>query len=422
MSAPLLTSSILLVSQATLLWAGQVCDPRTFGAKADGHTKDTSAIQAAIDKCAGNAGTVRLTAGTYLSAPLILKTGTALQLDKGATLLASSDFGDYPVRGETIWQGVPAKRPVALLDASDASDIRITGEGTVDGNGTTWWKAFREQKKATGADMPRPWLVQFSHCRNVVMDGITLRDSPSYTVVPYFSSDVTIRNIKIYAPPDSPNTDGIAPYSSHHVTITKCLIDSGDDNVAIKSSAPSKPGEDASASDITVADCTFLHGHGATIGADTGGGIHDVLMDRVRLEGTQYGLRIKSGRGFAGEVHHITYRDIVMTAANPAVSITAYYPSIPKQDAGQPVSPSTPRFHDIRLERVKSEGAKEAGVVVGLPESPVSNLVMEDVEIAAARGLTVRNASVELRRSRIHADSGPAVIREENAKVEEEKK
>ncbi|MGP8246874.1 MAG: glycoside hydrolase family 28 protein [Bryobacteraceae bacterium] len=413
--------ALLGAAQAVVLLAGPVCDPRALGAKADGRTKDTRAIQAAIDECAAKGGgTVRLTAGTYLSAPVWLKTGITLELGKGAVLLGSPDFDDYPVRGETIWQGVPAKRPLALVDAADAADVRIIGEGTIDGGGAPWWKAYRAQKKAGGGDMPRPWLVEFSRCRRVLMEGVTLRDSPSYTVVPYFSRDVTIRDIKIYAPPDAPNTDGIAPYSSHHVLITKCLIDTGDDNVAIKSSAPTKAGEDSSASDITVSDCTFLHGHGATIGADTGGGIHGVAMERVRLEGTQYGLRIKSGRGFAGEVDHIVYRDIVMTAADPAVSVTAYYPSIPKQDAGQPVSSSTPRFHDIALVRVKSEGAKEAGVVIGLPESPIRNFTMEDVDIAAGKGLTVRDATVILRRSHIRAQSGPAIIREQNANVDED--
>lgn len=189
-----------------------------------------------------------------------------------------------------------------------------------------------------------------SYCDHVLVEGVTLLNSPSYTLVPYFSTDVTVRGIKILAPPDSPNTDGVAPYTSHRVRISDATIDTGDDNVAIKSSHSTDPGVDSSCSDATVGNSTFLHGHGATIGADTGGGV---------------------------------------------------------------------RFHDITLERVKAEGGKSAGLVIGLPETPIANFVMQDVEISAGQGLTVRNAAVVLRESHIRPQSGPAIIREQNAQVDE---
>jgi polygalacturonase len=398
--------------------AGTVCALKSDAA--GGVKNETSAFQAAIDECAAHGGgTVPVGPGSHRIGPIALKSNVTLELPAGAELKASTDFNDYPITGENIWQGEPQKRPVALIHAEHQSHIAITGKGVIDGGGSAWWKPYRERKRATGEEMPRPWMVQFSYCDHVLVEGVTLQNSPSYTLVPYFSTDVTVRGIKILAPPDSPNTDGVAPYSSHRVRISDATIDTGDDNVAIKSSRSTDPGLDSSCSDVTVSNSTFLHGHGATIGADTGGGVHNVVMEHVRLEGTQYGLRIKSGRGFAGEVDHITYRDIVMTAADPAVSVTEYYPNVPKQDAGQPLSPTTPRFHDITLERVKAEGGKSAGIVVGLPETPIANFVMRDVEISAGQGLTVRNAAVVLRESHIRPQSGPAIIREQNAQVDE---
>ncbi len=398
---------------------GAVYNPKDFGAKADGISLDTHSIQQALDRCAANGGgIVRIPPGTYLTAPLILKSNITLQLDKDALLIATTNPADYPVSGETIWQGVVAKRLQALIGATGQSHIRISGEGTIDGSGAPWWKIAQERKKAHQEDPPRPWLVQFTRCQDVVVEGVTLKDSPAYTLVPYFSTDVVVRNIKILAPPDSPNTDGVAPYSSHHVRIEQSLIDAGDDNVAIKSSRPSHPGEDSSVSDITVSDCTFLHGHGATIGADTGGGVHDVLMENLRLEGTTYGLRIKSGRGFAGEVYNITYRNITMTSTSPAITISAYYPSVPEHDTAQPVTSQTPKFHDITLSHVTASGGQDAGSIIGLPESPVRNLVLDHVEVSARTGLRVRHASIASRTSEIKVTSGPAWIEEENVHID----
>ena len=404
---------------AKIIQGGAIYNPKDFGAKGNGIALDTHAIQQAIDRCAASGGgIVQIPVGTYLTAPILLKSNITLQLDKGAVLIGTSDPADYPVTGENVWQGVMQKRPQALLSATGQSHVRISGEGMVYGSGAPWWKIAQERKKAHQEDPPRPWLVQFTRCQDVLVEGVTLKDSPSYTLVPYFSSDVVIRNIKILAPPDSPNTDGVAPYSSHHVRIEHSVIDSGDDNVAIKSSRPSKPGEDSSVSDITVSDCTFLHGHGATIGADTGGGVHDILMENLRLEGTTYGLRIKSGRGFAGEVYNITYRNITMTSTSPAITISAYYPSVPEHDSAQPVTFGTPKFHDITLSQVTATGGEEAGSVIGLPESPIRNLVLDHVSVSARKGLRVRHATITSRTSDVKVTSGPAWIEEENVQID----
>src|SRR5580658_7637985 len=147
------------------LRAETVCNPRTFGARGDGTTKDTAAIQQAIDTCEKKGGgTVTLVEGTYLSAPIVLKSNITLHLDKGATLLGSADHADYPAKTEFRVLGLQS-----LVSATNADDIAITGEGTIDGNGETWWQMARAIKDAgvMGNEHPRPRLVVFDHCRRV---------------------------------------------------------------------------------------------------------------------------------------------------------------------------------------------------------------------------------------------------------------
>ncbi len=202
---------VVTAARAESVW--RLCDAKAFGAKGDGVTKDTAAIQAAIDACAGGKGTARLTAGKYLSAPIVLKSGTTLKLEKGATLLGSQDFKDYPAKTEFRTPGLRA-----LVSATNATDVTITGEGTIDGTGEPWWAEARKVKDAGVMGVnPRPRLVVFDHCRHVLLEGVTIQNSPMWQVVPYYSDDVTIRNVKILAPQHSPNTDAIDPFSSSHV-------------------------------------------------------------------------------------------------------------------------------------------------------------------------------------------------------------
>jgi polygalacturonase len=384
----------------------------------------TVSIQQAINQCAaGGGGVVEIPAGSYAIAPIALKSHVNLHLNQGAVLRGTADEAAYPVTMQNIWQGKPQDRPLALIGAVGQTDVSLTGTGTVDGAGAGWWKHYDELRKKTGEEMARPWLVQFTRCTHVLVEGVELRDSPSYTLVPYLSDDVTIHNVRILAPRDSPNTDGIVPYSSHHVRASGSTIDSGDDNIAIKSSAPiGTDGGDFSTFDVTIADCTFLHGHGATIGADTGGGVHDVLMENIVFRGTTNGIRIKSGRGISGDVAHITYRHLSMTETSPAITIVEYYPRIPDEDEPRPIDKATPHFHDIRIIDLRASGGKDAGSIIGVPESPIKEVALENVRISAGVGLKVRSATVSLDSgSAISAVTGDAILRERNAEVTQSK-
>ena len=126
-----------------------------------------------------------------------------------------------------------------------------------------------------------------------------------WQLVPYYSDDVTIRNIKILAPARSPNTDAIDPFSSSNVHIEHVYADVGDDDIAIKSGMPNSPGPDAPSRDITITDCTFLHGHGLSIGSEIAGGAQNIRAERIHFEGTDNGIRVKANRDRGSDVSHL---------------------------------------------------------------------------------------------------------------------
>lgn len=397
---------------------GRICEATDFGAKADGLHKDTKAIQSAIDNCAGTGGgIVRLSSGNYLSDPIFLKSKVTLEIEASAVLLASQDPAAYSSTVSDANSGGNARSLLALVNAVEQTDIAIIGSGTIDGAGGPWWDKVRAAKKANRPEVIRPRLVVFSHCRRVRVEGITLTNSPSFHLMPMSSEDVLIEHVTIKAPAHSPNTDGIDPSSSHHVRISDCTIDTGDDNIAIKSGQVDPAYPNAGSSDITISNCTFLHGHGVSIGSETTGGVRNVIVERCQFRGTENGLRIKSGRGRGGSVENIIYRDLEMEEVNPVITFTAYYPEIPKQDTFKLVTATTPSFHDISVANLVASGGKIAGIIVGLPEKPLFNIALTNVKISAQTGMVIRNATVQTSDVQISHQQQPAFILEDQGRV-----
>jgi polygalacturonase len=377
-----------------------------MGAKADGHTKDTVALQHAIDLCSqGAGGTVRLTAGTYISGPLALKSHVHLQLDQGATLLGSSDMDDFPIRTDAPW------RKVSLLHADKVIDIAITGAGTVDGNGKVWWDAQISRQKGQ-PEAPRPLLIDLTNSKQILIDGVTIQNSPQYNITTFLCDGLTVRNVTILNPgKGAPNTDGIDPFSTSHVLIEHTTIDTGDDNVAIKSGLVERGDPNVPSTDIVIRDCTFRNGHGLSIGSETAGGVRNITVERVTFSGTRQGIRIKSARGRGNDIGNLTYRDIKMEGVETPIQITGYYTGMVKDDAGQPVTEHTPKFHDITIENLTATGAQHAAVIMGLPESPIKNLILKNVNISATTGMVLRNAEVTAEGLVITPVSGDAIAR-----------
>lgn len=371
-----------------------VCNVQSYGAKGDGVIKDTQAIQSAIDACEQKGGgTVLLTAGTYLSAPIMLKSNINLHLEKGATLLGSKDEADYAKITEFR---APGRQ--ALVSAADAQNVSITGQGVIDGAGQGWWKMARSYRGsgAMGFDHPRPRLVVFDHCRHVLVEGVTIQNSPMWQLVPYYSDDVTVRNVKVLAPANSPNTDAIDPFSTSNMVIDHVYADVGDDDIAIKSGEPNSTGNDSPSRNITISNCTFMHGHGLSIGSEIAGGAENITAEHIQFDGTSNGIRVKANRDRGNNVGHLVFRDLQMKNVKNTLVISEYYPRIvPRGEvAPAPVTPLTPHFHDIKIENLTSTGSSSAGAIFGLPESPVTGVVLTNVRISAMQGLTIGYAQV----------------------------
>jgi polygalacturonase len=409
--------AVLTMGALPAIAAGKVCDARTYGSKADGTTKDTKSIQAAIDDCASaGGGTVKLSGGTFLSAPIVLKSNITLDVEKGATLLGSPDHEDYPKKIEFKGPGYQS-----LIGAVNAEHVSITGGGTIDGNGASWWALARTQKNAgvLGSENSRPRGLVFDHCKHVRIEGVTVQNSPYWQIVPYYSDDVVIRNVRILAPARSPNTDAIDPFSSSNVVIDHVYADVGDDNVAIKSGMINSPGPDAPSRNITITDCDFEHGHGLSIGSEIAGGAQNIHAERIHFKGTDQGIRIKANRDRGADVSNISFKDITMEDVRTSILISEYYPkALPEGEvAAEPVQRLTPHFHDITIENVKSTNSGWAGVVIGLPESPVKNVVMKNVDIEAKKGMTIAYATVNATNLKVTAGEGESITVAPNAKL-----
>lgn len=402
-------------------------DVRHFGATGDGKTLDTKAIQEALDACgASGGGAVLFPAGTYLSRPLTIRSGTTIQLQKGATLLATTNQSAFmKVPGDWLKAGSSGDF-IPFIRGRDLTNVTFTGEGTIDGNGAAWWAAARNPRPAEpGYTLPRPNLIVLERCRNVRVENITLQNSPKFHFVPADCESVVVSNVTILAPEHAPNTDALDP-SGRHILITRCNLDVGDDDVAIKAGRKI-PGREFESEDIAITDCTILHGHGISIGSETLGGVRNVAVRNCTFENTENGLRIKSRRGTGGVVENIRYSDITMKNVNPAVTLTCYYmnnsagdkmqSAIPKEGAPRLLGVGTPVFRNISISNLTATCRKSAGVIAGLPESEISNLVLEDIRITSATGLTIQNAmDIHFKNVHVQTDKGPPFITN-NARV-----
>jgi len=400
----------------------RVFDVKESGAKGDGKTLDTDAIQKTLDDCAkAGGGTVRFPAGTYLSKPIVLRgSSTTVQLDAGATLLATDDPADFA--------GATSNSFIPFISGKNLHDITITGQGTVDGSGARWWiPAEAARQKTPGYTLPRPNLVVLTGCTNLRIENITLQNSPKFHLVPTDCDGVIISNVTVLAPAHAANTDAIDPSACRNVVITKCRIDVGDDNIAIKAGR-AQPGRLFACDNILVTDCTFLHGHGMSIGSETAGGVHNVTVRNCTFENTENGIRIKSQRGRGGVVENISYSDITMKNVDPAITLTSYYmfnsagdakqKSEPAKDTAQAVAAGTPIYRNIHISNLTATCQRAAGIIIGLPESLISDVTLENVQITSATtGLKIQNAKgIQFKNVQITAQQGPPVIMD-NAEV-----
>ncbi len=385
-----------------------------FGATPNDDTLDTAAITKAIDACrAKGGGVVIVPAGKFISGAITLVSKMELRLDEGATLMLTDAADAFPISESHHQHAISAER---------CTDVAITGNGTIDGNGKRWWDEFLKVKgKPEQNQQPRrPNLIDLGSCQRVLVRDVLIKDSPNFHLVPRDCDDVTIDSVRIKAPDTAPNTDGIDP-SGRNYLITKCTIDVGDDNIAFKPQRDRKDGR-PSCENIVVSDCTFKHGHGLSIGGQTPAGMRNLVARDCTFDGTDAGIRMKAPRGEGGVCENLVYENLTMRNVKVPIFITSYYPNNttpkePGKDSPKAVNEKTPIWRNIRISNVTIESCPEAGRIFGLPEMPVSDLTLTNVTIKADKGLRLANAkNVTFKDSPITAAKGPAIF-VDNAEV-----
>jgi rhamnogalacturonyl hydrolase YesR len=421
-------------------------DVRAYGAASDGKTKSTEAVRRAVAAAvAAGGGTVVFPAGQYLTGPIRLASNVTLQVDTGAVVRFSPDFDDYLPMVRSRWEGTEVVNFSPLIYVDGAENVAIRGRGVLDGQGEAWWrfwKALKDGRKKTGAfntdsrwqkefaranpglgrELPedpetlragflRPPFIQLLDCKNVSIEDVTIRDSPFWTIHPVTCDGVSIRGVTIDNPPTSPNTDGIDPESCRNVRIADSQISAGDDCIAIKSGRDrqgrriGRPAENT-----TITNCTLLRGHGGVvIGSEMSGGVRGVAVSGCALDGTDRGVRIKSARGRGGTVEDVRVSGLVMrNVRQEAIVVSLLYGDAPAAPA-EPVSERTPRFRNIHIGGIAGE-AGQIGLVAGLPESPVEDLTLADLDLRAQRGLVITDARrVAVAGARLDTAAGPAL-------------
>lgn len=380
-------------------------DASRYGLTGDGVTDDTAKLQAAISTCPPH-GTVYVPAGTYRTQSLFLRGDITLYLEKGCTLLGGTDRSQYPILPGVLpccdevsehylgtWEGNPLDCFAGLINVINAENVVITGEGTIDANAQAgdWYQNVRVRRGAW-----RPRLFFTSNARNVVLHGVKVRNSYSWTVHPTYSQDIDILNIDILNRADSPNTDGIDPEACKNVNIIGNNVHVGDDCIALKSGKVfmgMKLG--VPCENILIRNCLLDRGHGGlVIGSEMSGGVRNVHVVQCLMNHTDRGFRLKTrrGRGKNAVIDGLVFQNIEMRGVLTPFVINMFYFCDPdgKTDYVQsheplPVDDMTPRLGSFVLEDVTATDAEYAGCwFSGLPEQPIESVEMRNVTIRFA--------------------------------------
>ncbi len=376
-----------------------------LGAQPDDIVATSEAIRSAIQECSTQGGgRVIIPAGKWLTGPIKLLDNVNLHLEEGAYLEFSDRFEDYlPVvliqRGGYLCYNYSPP-----IYARDATNIAITGKGTIDGNGQVWWPwkqnqpgmvrlfemgnekvPIKERIFGTPEDGVRPPFVQFIHCKNILLDGPRFIDGPSWMIHPVYSENIIIRNIEVISL--GPNNDGIDIDGCRNVLIENCFLDTGDDAICLKSGRgvdvlePDLPTEN-----VVVRNSRVQQGNGGfVIGSEMSSSVRNVLVENCEFDDTDRGIRLKTRPGRGGVVENITIRNISMkNIRHEAIRLTLNYNMEPLErgDAAQQLMGlALPIVRNLFIENVYSESARKSIEIVGLPGSLIQNLHLKNVHV-----------------------------------------
>ena len=382
-----------------------------YGAVGNGTTLCTEAIQKAVDECASaGGGTVYIPAGKYLSGAIFLKSNVTLNIGEGATLLASENFEHFPPFKPGWRIKSDDTRVSSLITGHDLENVAVTGRGTLDGQGGVWWEAFnkdknREKDQQRILTHGRPRVINLYRCRDVLIEGVKILNSPSWTVHLVGCDNLVVDGISIINPEEGPNTDGVNPESCRNVRISNCFIDTGDDCITLKSGEDEEGRLKARPTEnVTITNCVMYKGHGAVvIGSEMSGCVRNVVVSNIVCVGTDRAVRIKSTRGRGGIVENIRYSNFIVEKVREPIYITTFYT---KTDP-EPVSERTPIFRDIAISHFTIKNSPYTARIYGLPEMPIQRLCITDVTASTEVGFSCDSVEgLELNNVEVNAGKG----------------
>jgi len=353
-----------------------------FGALPDGATDNARAIQKAIKSVSGKGGCVTIPAGVFLSGPIQLASHVELRLEKSATLRLLPFSKSYPQANG---------RCVSFITAQNCTDITISGEGAIDGQGAPWWPAARANQITS-----RPQLIALDECERVLFENFKTLNPPNTHFSLRFCKDVTIRGLTLRAPGDSHNTDGIN-FSGKNYLIENCDISTGDDNIVINGSL--KRGMTPPMSgNIVVRHCAFGEGHGMSIGSYTSAGVSGLLVEDCAFNGTACAIRMKSARERGGLVENLVYRNLTVKNVGKPVFISSYYPKEPKtpgldKTTAADATAAKPQWRNILIENLAVTDSPNSIIIWGIPELPITGVTIRNATFATQEGAVVNNAA-----------------------------
>ena len=377
-----------------------------YGAKPDG-TLCTTAIQRAIDLCE-KGGTVYVPAGTYVTGALFLKSDITLYLEEGSRLLGSSDVKDFPVMGYSF-EGIDQLCYASLINTDSAphKNITIEGAGTIDANGVELFKAEMSENKGK-----RGRAVCIRNTKNLVIKGVTIRQSPAWCLHLLYCRDVLLDNIEIHSKyaengecyENIFNGDGIDIDSCEDVRIINSFIASQDDCIAIKS------GRDAEgrrvgipSRNITIENCLFKSGFGVAIGSEMSGGVENVEVRDCVFKNTHSIASIKAPRGRGGYIKNIRYENCSHINRSTehgdtewfrgAIYADGFYGKVEfDADKKAEINEGTPVVDGVYMKNITVDTiAGNAIYLCGLPEMPYKNFYLENITAHGKHGMKTKN-------------------------------
>ena len=356
--------------------------------------KSTDAIAQAIKAChESGGGRVLIPAGDWLTGAIHLKSNVNLHVAEGAVIHFSNDLADYLPLVHIRSEGVECYNYSPLIYAPNAENIAITGKGTLNGHGRWWWQWQKENNrmdrieatkiplqqrpygKGAGMEGMRPSFIMPWKSKNILIEGITLIESPMWNVHPVYSENIIVRGISINSL-ESPNGDGINPDSCKNILIEYNHLETGDDAVTIKSGLNEDgltigiPCENIVVRNFTAYDVRTGSG-GIVFGSETSGGIRNVYVHDAVFDSCDRGIRFKTARGRGNVIENIYIENVKMkNIERQAINFNSYYD---RNAVGE-----SPQFRNISIKNVSVDGADTAIEMIGLPEKWIENVSIEN--------------------------------------------